>query len=158
MSAALHCGRHRVFVIALKTTFQTFLWSLALSAFRSHCNAPANYWKWSRWHWSLNVFLGHLFRCWASHVGFHRRSSMVSIGNGCEYKHVMVHELGHVIGFWHEQSRPDRDNFVSIVKSNILPSKNYVPSFSSFLHGEFISSGSLNESWSCLNFNVLRCI
>ena len=38
---------------------------------------------------------------------------------------MMVHELGHVIGFWHEQSRPDRDKHVRVVPANILPSKCY---------------------------------
>ena len=36
-------------------------------------------------------------------------------------KHIISHELGHVIGFIHEQSRPDRDNFVEIKYNNVIP-------------------------------------
>lgn len=37
----------------------------------------------------------------------------------------MLHELGHVIGFWHEQSRPDRDSHVNVDKNAIEEGRLY---------------------------------
>lgn len=57
-----------------------------------------------------------------SHVGKQGNGEQfVSIGKGCHEFGKIVHELGHVIGFWHEQGRPDRDDFVDILWNNIQP-------------------------------------
>uniref|UniRef100_A0A663N8I4 Metalloendopeptidase n=1 Tax=Athene cunicularia TaxID=194338 RepID=A0A663N8I4_ATHCN len=47
----------------------------------------------------------------------------ISIGKNCDKFGIVVHELGHVIGFWHEHTRPDRDDHVSIIRENIQPGK-----------------------------------
>jgi hypothetical protein len=39
--------------------------------------------------------------------------------NGCFYSGTIQHELMHVIGFFHEQSRPDRDEFLQINLQNV---------------------------------------
>uniref|UniRef100_A0A0K0FD33 Metalloendopeptidase n=1 Tax=Strongyloides venezuelensis TaxID=75913 RepID=A0A0K0FD33_STRVS len=43
----------------------------------------------------------------------------VSIGSGCEYVRVVQHELSHALGVFHEQSRPDRDNYLTIDIQNV---------------------------------------
>ncbi|XP_018429646.1 PREDICTED: tolloid-like protein 2 [Nanorana parkeri] len=45
----------------------------------------------------------------------------ISIGKNCDKFGIVVHELGHVVGFWHEHTRPDRDEHVTIVRENIQP-------------------------------------
>lgn len=49
----------------------------------------------------------------------------ISIGKNCDKFGIVVHELGHVIGFWHEHTRPDRDRHVSIVRENIQPGMHF---------------------------------
>ena len=44
----------------------------------------------------------------------------ISIGKNCDKFGIVVHELGHVVGFWHEHTRPDRDEWVTIILENIM--------------------------------------
>ena len=44
----------------------------------------------------------------------------LSIGTGCKHKGIVIHEFMHALGFYHEQSRYDRDQYVRIDFSNIL--------------------------------------
>jgi len=53
-------------------------------------------------------------------VGHHGYKTQISIGDNCDFQHVMEHEIGHSVGFWHEQSRPDRDNYISVIWENVL--------------------------------------
>ncbi|KAJ1351199.1 Astacin (Peptidase M12A) [Parelaphostrongylus tenuis] len=45
----------------------------------------------------------------------------ISIGYGCEQDGIISHELGHTLGLWHEHSRPERDNYVTVYIQNALP-------------------------------------
>ena len=44
----------------------------------------------------------------------------VGLASDCMKKGIVMHELIHVIGFFHEQSRTDRDDHVKIVWDNII--------------------------------------
>jgi hypothetical protein len=52
------------------------------------------------------------------HDNFNRRPGIVNIQNW-DFNYVIVHELFHVLGVFHEQSRPDRNAFVTVNLSNV---------------------------------------
>ena len=47
-------------------------------------------------------------------VGRQGGVQQISLGNGCWYTHTAAHEMMHALGFWHEQMRPDRDQYVEV--------------------------------------------
>jgi hypothetical protein len=56
----------------------------------------------------------------SSRVGRQGGRQFVTLAGDCGLG-ATIHELGHAIGFWHEQSRADRDSYVQILWDNIEP-------------------------------------
>ncbi|PIO61606.1 astacin, partial [Teladorsagia circumcincta] len=65
----------------------------------------------------IEFFLGSGCYSMIGRVG--SRSQQVSIGYGCTSLGTVTHEIGHALGFYHEQARYDRDSYVQIVSQNI---------------------------------------
>ncbi|XP_036417937.1 high choriolytic enzyme 1-like [Colossoma macropomum] len=61
-----------------------------------------------------------------SPVGRSGGQQVVSLNrNGCVYHGIVQHELNHALGFYHEQTRSDRDRYVRINWANISPAMQY---------------------------------
>uniref|UniRef100_A0A8D3CPG2 Metalloendopeptidase n=1 Tax=Scophthalmus maximus TaxID=52904 RepID=A0A8D3CPG2_SCOMX len=74
----------------------------------------------------------------------------ISIGKNCDKFGIVVHELGHVIGFWHEHTRPDRDEHVSIIRDNIQQGQEY--NFLKMEPGEVDSLGEVYDFGSIMHY------
>ena len=60
----------------------------------------------------------------SSWVGRQGSRQDVNLSAGCGFG-ATVHELGHAVGLWHEQSREDRDQFVTVNWANIQPAQRH---------------------------------
>lgn len=87
--------------------------------------------------------------CFAA-VG-HRLGTMsrINLGSSCPSSSATIlHELGHVLGFFHEHQRPDRDNYITIDIGNVAGNARFafdrynVPAFGPYDFGSIMHYGS----------------
>jgi hypothetical protein len=64
--------------------------------------------------------------CFSMGIGKISGKNQVNLGTGCFTLATVIHEMMHRIGFIHEQSRPDRDQYIYIFHQNIQPGIEFI--------------------------------
>lgn len=78
----------------------------------------------------------------SSRIGMKGGKQTISLGNGCTTGNT-IHEIGHAIGMFHEQSHPQRNKFVTINWENIEEGK----------EGNFVKKSYPDVKTTRFNFN-----
>uniref|UniRef100_A0A8W8JUA9 Metalloendopeptidase n=1 Tax=Magallana gigas TaxID=29159 RepID=A0A8W8JUA9_MAGGI len=66
-------------------------------------------------------FYGNTTSC-ASYVGYIKTvGQKIWLAPGCLWTSVILHEILHALGAWHEQERPDRQGNINVLFENIAP-------------------------------------
>nr|XP_026691970.1 zinc metalloproteinase nas-15 [Ciona intestinalis] len=87
----------------------------------------------------------------SSPVGRQSSRQQVSLASGCWQKGTVIHEILHSLGFWHEQSRPDRDSHVRINTANIFRGMAY--NFNKMSNRQINSRNSPYDIGSVMHYN-----
>ncbi|KAF4103248.1 meprin A subunit beta-like [Onychostoma macrolepis] len=89
--------------------------------------------------------------CW-SYVGrVFTGAQALSIGNGCGTIAIIEHEFLHALGFWHEQSRYDRDDYVTINFENIITG--YKDNFNKYSENQTTTQGTPYDYYSVMHYD-----
>ncbi|KAG5672808.1 hypothetical protein PVAND_002900 [Polypedilum vanderplanki] len=90
--------------------------------------------------------------CWSS-VGRVGGKQIVNLqSGGCTQKvGTILHEFLHALGFYHEQNRPNRDNYIRVLTQNIKPET--LPNFDKAKPGETIDYGVQYDLGSVMHYS-----
>ncbi|KAJ7390401.1 hypothetical protein OS493_025657 [Desmophyllum pertusum] len=76
----------------------------------------------------------------------------LNLAKGCWSKGVVIHEIAHAIGFLHEQDRPDRDQYVKIIKANLQDGWKNVLDQPKDVHTNYDTSGTPYDYLSIMHY------
>uniref|UniRef100_A0A8C6KBE5 Metalloendopeptidase n=1 Tax=Nothobranchius furzeri TaxID=105023 RepID=A0A8C6KBE5_NOTFU len=83
-------------------------------------------------------------------TGYFLNGQDLSIGAGCDWISIAEHEILHALGFYHEQSRYDRDDYVQIIWSNILSGQQH--NFDKVSSSVSTAHGTPYDYWSVMHY------
>jgi hypothetical protein len=90
----------------------------------------------------------------SSQVGLRGGRQTINLEPSCINRHgTLMHEMLHTIGFYHEQSRPDRDDYVTIMYQNIIPGKEH--NFNKYTFQQVTSFGVEYDYGSVMHYSAL---
>lgn len=98
----------------------------------------------------INFTFGANQRGCSSFIGRIGGSQDINLARGCWTKGVVAHEIGHAIGFYHEQSRPDRDDYITVQQENIIPG--FESNFLKYSHSRIDSLGTEYDYRSLMHY------
>ena len=92
---------------------------------------------------------------WIGRKGGGKQTVSMAAGRGCGIG-TIVHEIGHAIGFWHEQSRPDRDRYIQINLNNAEDNDRKRDQFDKRNTNEVDSRGSEYDYGSVMHYQLTK--
>ncbi|XP_068752848.1 zinc metalloproteinase nas-15-like isoform X1 [Montipora capricornis] len=98
----------------------------------------------------VNFTSGGNQRGCSSFVGRIGRDQAINLARGCWTRGIVAHEIGHAIGFYHEQSRRDRDDYITVQQENIIP--NFESNFAKYSRSVIDSLGTSYDYGSLMHY------
>lgn len=94
-------------------------------------------------------------------VGKNGGKQVIQLGQDCNSPGIIMLLIGHTVGFWHEHTRPDRDNYVNIISHFVQ--NNALDKFTKRRHLEIDYQGTVYDFGSIMHppkdyFSIIRGI
>lgn len=103
-------------IMGFYTPILLYLWRRAITIAAPVIAAPPHCYKQRL---KNSYYVMQFFSCYSMIGKQYKGRQQISLGRGCAVKGIAIHEMMHALGFFHEQSRRDRDSYITINWNNI---------------------------------------